>query len=140
MPTLWIPKDEYKTLITDARLTQIIGNDETLIEEAESYAKAVVKDSLFSRYDIDAVYNANANDYPVVKRWIMYIVLYQLWQRVPDKQIPDRVLKNYEDTQDRLTEIEDGKASFFLPQLQTTDTPSTKVTKFRWGSNIKRSH
>jgi phage gp36-like protein len=138
---MWIPIADYKTLITDSRLQQIIGADEDVITEAEDYAKGLVSEHLSTRYDTAAAFALAPSANPVLKRWIMFIVLYQVWQRVPDKLIPERVVKNYDDTIERLKDIEDGNANTMLPpKLSPEEDGAQALTKFRWGSNTRRTH
>jgi len=73
-----------------------------------------------------------------VVRWVLTLSLYYIYDRLPDRIIPERVKENYQDTINILTQIEDGKKSVELTLL--TDADSEELTKFRWGSRKARTH
>ena len=96
-------------------------------------------DALFSRYDVTAIFEKTGTDRPKqVLRWAISLVLYFIYERVPDRVVPARVIKNYDDTLSYLLEIEDAKKSIDLPRVvnQTGDSPS----KFRFGSEARLDH
>lgn len=134
MPATFITKENYKTYVHDKRLNMIIQEDDTLLDDAEETAESVIKDALYSRYDVDAIFDeiGTARHRTVVK-WTISLALYYLYERIPDKLTPDRVIKNYDDTLNWLQDIADGKKSVNLPQLTKED--GGLKTKFRWGSN-----
>jgi hypothetical protein len=70
------------------------------------------------------------------------IVGYFVYQRVPDRQIPDRILQNYKETKETLIAIDRGRQSTALPLR--TDLPDAEggspAHRFRWGSQTPRSH
>lgn len=134
----YIDRADYLPKIRDNRLTQAINNNNTILDTAESTAIQVVRDSLHSRYDVDAIFTktGTARDKQVV-RWVCNIVLYFIHERLPDKLIPAHIIDNYTDTTEMLKMLEDGKRSSELPRITKSD--NTPVTKFRWGSNKKRT-
>lgn len=129
---------DYNTYIRAQKLNMIIDDDETILEEAELTAASVIKDYLYPYYDWTAIY-ADIDTHRTVKRWLMVIVIYYIMERIPDKITPERVINNYDDVIKLLEKISDGKASVDLPRLviEGTETPKTK---FRWGSEVKRTH
>jgi phage gp36-like protein len=133
-----IAAEDYKTYIRAQKLSMIIDDDETILEEAELTAASVIKDYLYPYYDWTAIYDA-INDHRTVKRWLMVLVIYYIMERIPDKITPERVINNYDDVVKLLEKISDGKASVDLPKLILEDTDRPK-TKFRWGSEAKRTH
>lgn len=135
-----IDTNDYKKQITEHRLSLLIDEDDTILEEAELTALAFVRDALHPYYDVHTIYS-NLDDYRSVKRWIMCLVIYYLYERVPDKIVPGRVIKNYDDAMDILQRISDGKISVDLPKIMVEVNGEEKpVTKFRWGSVPKKSH
>ena len=68
----------------------------------------------------------------------MNLAVYFFYERIPDEQVPARVVKNYDDTRSDLDKIARGKLSVTLTHL--TDDDGKKETVFHWGSNPKRSH
>lgn len=140
----FITEADYLVYIKDVRLQQMVEDNEQIMEDAEDTAIAVVSDALYSRYDIDAIFAATGNDrHRQVIRWVLNLTLYYLHERLPERLIPDRVLKNYDNTLQMLTDIEDGKKSTRLPELSETNEDGTtggSLTKFRWGSRPARTH
>jgi len=136
----YITQDDYSPYIRDTRLTQLIDSTPGLLDEVEGTAIAVVTDALYSRYDTDTIFAQTGGDrHPQVVRWVLVIALYYLHERLPDRLIPERVVKNYDDVIAYLTDIEDGKKSTNLPLLDPPEGYSN-TSKFRWGSSLKRSH
>lgn len=135
----WITIEDYKSKITDNRIQMIIDQDTDILDDAETTAIAVVRDFLYSRYDVTTIFGTSGTSRPAqVVRWCTNIALYYIYERVPDKLVPDRVTKNYDDTMGLLLEISDGKKAIDLPHL--ADEEENPITKFRWGSNTAREH
>ena len=135
--------DDLKPYIRDARLQQLIDADETIVEEAIEDAVAVCRDALYSRYDTATIFGDDAGaTYKQARRWVIYLTLYYLHERLSDKQVPDRVIKNYDDTLATLEAIEDGKKSTTLPLREDLGEAEggNPPHKFRWGSNPEVTH
>jgi hypothetical protein len=137
---MFVNKTDYAAFIKDTRLNQILDAEPYALDEARAIAQSTVNDALYSRYDTAAIFAkvGTARDMQVV-RWIITLSLYYLYERLPDKLVPERIIKNYDDTLYILTEIEDGKKSVALPVLLQSDAV-TPISKFRFGSNPKRTH
>lgn len=134
----FISKADYFAQIRETKLNQIIQEDDTLLDLAEATAIQMVRDALVARYDVDAIFATTGADRPPnVVRWCTTLALYYLWERVPDRLLPERVKMNYQVTTGALQEISDGKASVELPPLIKAD--GTPETKFRWGGDDPRS-
>ncbi len=135
----FISPEDYIPRITDVRLQQIIEQDETILDQAEQSAIAIIKDALFTRYDVDAIFATTGDSRPQqVLRWAISLILYFIYERVPDRTTPPRVIKNYDDDRAYLLEIEDGKKSVDLPRLLKDD--GLPKSKFRWGSETRQEH
>ena len=135
---IFLVTEDLHTNIRAERLQQVIDEDPSVLTEAEAAAIAIVKDSLGSRYDIDAIFSSVGDARPAqVVRWLKHIVLYDIAGRLPDKSVGARVIKNYEDTLSTLTDIEDGKKATLLPTKDVADVP---VAKFRHGSDVRRNY
>lgn len=135
----WISSADYLQNITNDRLLMVVEGQTDRLDEAELTAIAVVRDSLHQWYDVDTIFaTSGANRPKQVVRWCVNLALYYLYERVPDKLVPERVQKNYDDTLATLEDIEDGKKSVDLPKL--TDDDGENVNKFRWGSQTAREH
>lgn len=130
-----IPAD-YKTRIRDKQLQMVINDESTILTTAESTAMATVKDALASRFDVDYIFGLTDDDRDLqVVNWIISLVMYQIYERVPDAAVPKRIVKNYDDTLMILKDVADGKRSLFLKRLEVDDKPKTK---FRWGGETRR--
>lgn len=135
----YITSTDYSPYIRDGRLTQLIDNNPGLLDEVEATAIAIVKDALYSRYDVEVIFAQTDDDrHPQVVRWVLVLCLYFLHERLPDRLIPERVVKNYDDVMQTLTDIEDGKKSTDLPLLDPPEGYG-QISKFRWGSRAGRS-
>jgi hypothetical protein len=135
-----IPIEDYKVYIQEKRMNLIIEDQEAILEEAELTAQQVIDDHLYPYYDTTTIFAA-LNTYRSVKRWVMVIAIYFVYERIPDALVPDRVVKNYDDVMRTLININDGKGSVNLPRLTSSEGGTEKPeTKFRWGSEAKRVH
>jgi phage gp36-like protein len=138
---MFLTQADFLTFIRDQRLSMVIEQDTNLITNASDIAEATVRDALV-RYDIDTIFAAQgtARNQRVIF-WCITIALYHLYHRVPDKLVPERIIKDYNDTTQTLKEIEDGKRNTNLP-LRSTTTPEGDTTdnaKFRFGGDKPRS-
>lgn len=137
---MFLETDDLKVKIRDARLQQLIDNDSTILEDASESAEATVRDYLSARYDMDEVLALTGNDRPKnVIRWVANIAIYYLYERIPDNMMPKRVENNYNETMDWLDEVSAGKKNVVLPPLPTSEDDETPKTRFKWGSQDKRT-
>ena len=135
----FLVRDDYLHRIQDKHLKMIIEENDNFLEDAEVTAQSVITDALYSRFDTDNIFNKTGDErHPTVMRWMINLVLYYIHERIPDKLVPERIVKNYDDTLFILYEIADGKKSIDLPRLKNEN--DTLKTKFRWGSEKRRSH
>lgn len=144
----YISKDDYKYQIRTERLDQILEasdeDEELLLDNAETEALAIIRDHLGKRYDMVAEYATSGdNRNKVVLRWAKVLVIYFIYERIPDEMVPERVVSNYEMVMKMLVKVEDGdKDVFGLTPVLVTDADGNTgaFTKRRWGSITKRSH
>ncbi len=108
--------------LREKRLQEMIDSDTAILDACIDTAVATLRDALYSRYNTTLIFSAvGTARLPQVVWWATTLAVYYLYQRMPDKLIPDRVIKNYDDTIALLTDIEDGKKSTMLPLR--TDLP-----------------
>ncbi len=133
----FITSSDYKVRVRDKQLEMITNEDSAILATAESTAMAIIKDALKSRFDIEYIFarTGSARDAQVV-RWMITLVMYFIYERVPDKLTPKRIIKNYDDTMLILLDVADGKKSLDLKRV--VDEEDKPVTKFRWGSQPRR--
>jgi len=141
-PMRFIKPEDYNTKIRSKQLDQIIQGNDSIKLDAENVAIATVRDALYPYYDTQQIFINDAGiseedlRHQQVVRWVMNLIMYYLYERIPDKLVPDRIIKNYDDTMSLLMDISDGKKSVDLPRL--TDSEGSTITKFRWGSQEQR--
>lgn len=144
----FITKDDYKYQIRTYRLDQILeaeDEDEDLIlDQAENEALSVLKDSLSPKYDTVTIFAATGTErHKTILRWAKVLVIYFIYERIPDEMVPERVVKNYNYVLERLELIEKGEANLDgLPPKTETDEngDSQPKTRRRWGSVPKRAN
>ncbi|NME69015.1 phage protein Gp36 family protein [Flammeovirga aprica] len=134
-----ITQDDLKVNIRTERLDQIIDEDQAVLNDAILDAEATVHDALFDKYDTVEIFSkVDAERSRTVMRWLKYLCIYYIYDRIPDHMVPERVIKNYDDTKEELDRVNDGKLSVNLPRLFTEDGSKPK-TNTRWSSAKKRS-
>ena len=135
----FISYQDYETLIQDQHLNQIIDYDNFLLDKAENDAVAEVRSYLHDYYKTETIFaQTGENRASIVVNWCKYVVLYKIYDRVPDEFVPERVVKNYDDTIKTLEKIAEGQRGVDLPRRETEEGEAS--TKFRWGSQPKRTH
>lgn len=133
----FISDTDYKAHVRDNQLQMIIDADDTILDTVELTAIAVVKDALYQYYDTAHIFaQTGTNRAPQVVRWCVCLAVYYLYERIPDKLVPERVKKNYDDTLVMLQEISDRKLSLDLPLKK--DDEEKPISKFRWNSQTMR--
>ncbi|TAE20564.1 MAG: DUF1320 domain-containing protein [Candidatus Kapaibacterium sp.] len=137
-------KSDIEILLRTYRLNQITDENDVLIETAASMAEAKIIDALYQYYDVTAIFGKTGIDRPQnVLTWSRHLTIYYLYERVPDEQVPERVVFHYKEVCEVLTDIAKGKISVDLPRLETDSDGDGKPdpkTRFKWGSVPKRSH
>jgi phage gp36-like protein len=131
--------DDYKTRVTPRILDLLTGDADQLIDVAESEAAATITDRLGERFDLTAEFakTGSARNRSLM-RWAITIAIYIIYARVPDEQIPERVIKDYDDTIRELELLQQGKLGCSLKRL--TDTGGDIISRFRMGNNTPRTH
>jgi len=137
---IYLTEGDFVAKISDNILEQILDGNNTILDEAEQSATAIIQDAFAQKYDLDAEFAKTGTDrHKNLLRWMLNLTLYFLYERVHDNQVPDRVVKNYDDTVSEIKSIEQGKRNTSLLKLIREDN-ARKETNFRWGSNTKKEH
>lgn len=114
------------------------------IEDAELDAIGVVKDYLDALYDIDTELTKTGTDrHRVLVRYICILATYFIYEIVPDRSVPSRVVKDYNDTLADLVDLSKRKRQSSLPLNPPDQKPNDQIfssSVFRMGGNRKRSH
>jgi hypothetical protein len=144
----FITKDDYKYQIRTERLDQILEatdeDEDLMLNSAEGEAIAMIRKYLDNRYDMDAALAMSGTDRNLVLlRYAKVLVIYLIYERIPDEMVPERIVKNYEQVLEALEKVEDNDAEIpGLPPKTVVDSEGeTKTyTRRRWGSQPKRSN
>lgn len=137
---VFLTKDDFKTKLSADIIAQITDSDDTVLDDAELQAMAIIQEALSATYDLDAEFAKTAGErHKNLMRWMLNLLVYFIYELVPDTQVPERVVKNYDDTIAKIERLEAGKGNTTLPKIVDAETGETN-TVFRWGSNKKRSH
>ncbi len=136
----FVIKDDFKSNMRSYRLDQILDGDDTVMETAITEAESVVINHLFQAYDTTSIFSQSGSSRnQTVVLWVKYIALYLVYERVPDEKVPERVVKNYDDTMALLGKVAEGKVSLNLPSKLIPGT-GEKKTKFRGVGECTRNN
>ncbi len=136
---------DLESSIRDSRLAHLLdGASGDVFNQAALVSKSILRDYLF-RYDIDTELAKTGEDHHAsIIFYLKNICLYILHERIEDDDVPERIIKNHNDTIETLREIAQGKLPLGIPiKEQDTDgdgIPDQKKTKFRWGSEPLREY
>ncbi len=137
---MFVQESDFKNKIHYNALQQILDGDTEKLDDAEAIAAAMVTDRLTKYYDLGAEWGKTGRDRNRrLLKWMIDLMAYYLYEGIADDDVPERIIKDYDDTLKELTRIEDGKTDADLPRRIKEETQRPK-TKFRWGSQPKRSH
>jgi phage gp36-like protein len=135
----FILKEDYATRVSTSIIDQITGGDDELLNDAEKDAGALITDRLSDKYNVQAelAFTGDERDRSLM-RWMISLSLYYIYARVPDEEIPERVIKDYDDTLKELDKIAGGRYGCSLQRNTTADGET--ATSIRMGSNNPRTH
>lgn len=135
----FITEADFKGILGASVLAGLKGTNSENLTESELRAISEL-DPLRGKFDIDTMIAASGTArHPVLIRILVHITAYYLYNTVPDDEIPDRIVDNWKKELKLISDLASGKASSTLGTL-TDEITGEEVTKFRWGSNKKRSH
>lgn len=148
---MYVLKTDYIGRISASLLDILIAeNPDQIIEDASKETEDTIASMAGVLYDIapEFVKVGPERNYYILSL-AKSIGLYFIYQRADDEQIPDKVIKNYDDAMDDLEKISVGKKALDLPpKVDTTgatsggdggaDTTGTGLR--RMGSQAKRTH
>lgn len=148
MDASFISKADYKYQIRTERLDQILEatdeDEDLMLDSAETEAVAMLRKHLAARYDMNVELSKTGTDrHMVLLRWAKVLVIYYIYERIPDEMVPERVVNNYEEVMDMMARVEAGKADVpdLAPAKVTTEEGETvDYTRRRWGSVPSRAN
>ena len=149
---MYLTKADYLPRITATLLNLLLQEDETvLLEAASKMAVDTISVKAGVLYDISEVFTKTGEDRDgYILGIATSIGLYELYQRIEDYQVPDKVIKNYDDAIDTLQAISTGKEPLNLPPKSSGDAEgggsgdetaqTVGIGLRRIGSQAKRTH
>lgn len=144
----FITKDDYKYQIRTYRLDQILESadedEDAILNAAEDEALGMIEKHIADKYDTAVVFaQSGSSRNKVILRWAKVLVMYYIYERIPDEMVPERIIANYKEVMMQLKRVEDGAAGIpGLPPKTITDEngETANYTRRRFGSNPKRAH
>lgn len=143
---MYITLEDYRSYITSELLDMILqhpDDDNTdIIGDASKFAEGTIATFAGSLYDTAGEFAKTADDRNyLVLMWAIHIAVYIIHQRIADDQVPEKVIKNYDDTIADLHKVATEDLPLNLPPApgDSTDDPLDGGLR-RMGSNTPRSH
>jgi Protein of unknown function (DUF1320) len=135
----FITYNDYQARLSQRILSLLTDNDNLILDNAEIEAAGIITDRLADKFDLNAEFvKTGSGRNATLLRWMKSLSLYFVYARVPDEEVPERIIKDYDDTRTELEKIQGGKLGCSLKRL--TDSEGETITRFRMGSNTPRSH
>ncbi len=136
---IFLTETDFNSRLDSNIRNQITEGNQEVLDGAEQSAMAVIQDALSANYDLDYEFAKTGTDrHKNLIKWMLNLCIYFIYEKVPDTQVPERVVKNYNDTTKELQQLEAGKKNTTLQKLVNED--GSNPTVFRWGSNKARTH
>jgi phage gp36-like protein len=134
----FLEQTDYNVSISTDLLNQIIDGDEDLLDNAESDSAQIITDRIGDKYSVDSELQKQGDERNrTLVRWMRVLSMYYIYGRIPDEQIPERVVKDYDDVIKELDKISSGKYATSLARIEVDGTVKTSI---RMGSNAQRTH
>lgn len=118
---MYIVKADYKTIISTPLLDTIIRESENddgtdLLQVASKIAEDTIITKAGVLYDIMPEFTKAGTDRNfMILSLAISIAGYWLYQRIDDEQVPEKVIKNYNDALTTLEQVSIGKEPMLLP-------------------------
>jgi len=136
---IFLTKPDFDSKLSGNILAQITESDDTLLDKAEKTATGIITDLLSGMYDLDVELAKEGEDrHNNLLNWMLNLSTYLLYDRIPDDEVPERVVKDYDDTMESLHLIARGKLPTTLAPVEISEGVAKRA--FRMGSNDKRNH
>jgi phage gp36-like protein len=135
----FLTRDDYRTLIKDQSLRQVIQDNEAVLGEAEQMAQAEMESYLNQRFDVAVEFAKTDTDRnPLLVMYMLDLVLYHLFTRITPRMVPETRGMRYENAINWLKRASDGRLSPNLTRKEDEDGDNT--TRSRHGGNPKVNH
>lgn len=136
--TPYLEPSDYLIYISEDTLRKMLRSDNYKLTEAEGNAVSHL-DRLREKFNIEAeLIRTGDNRNRILVRWLASLSVYYLYQCVPDDEIPERVIKNFNDAVDEIGRVASGRDACTLERK--TDSTGRAKTSFVYSSNKRRTH
>jgi len=120
-------------------MTQLIGTTTSLLETPEDMAQSTIVDACGDKYDMPAMFAASGSSRNnTLIRWMLSLSTYFLYHDIADVDVPERVIKDYDDVRADLKLVASGKMDVSFTRLEDED--GNDKTSFLYGSEAVRTH
>lgn len=145
---MYVQKTDYRSYLTiqllDMVTEQVEGEENPILSDASAFAEGIIKTYTGSLFDITGELAKTGSDRNyLVLSWAVHIAVYVIHQRIADDTVPEKVIKNYDDTIADLQRVSAGKLPLNLPPTPSTMDPETGSAYTglrRINSDTPRSH
>lgn len=130
----FLTPQDFKTLIKDKILDDVIQADETILDDMERMAIGEMASYLKRRFDTTAIFAATGEERnPVIILKLLDMVIYHLHSRINPRQIPDLRAERYENA---IKWLQDVSKDLIDPDLPTIEQPEGGIISY--GSEPQR--
>jgi hypothetical protein len=137
---MYIDQTDIEGKIDATLLSRITGDDADKLATAINFAQSTIYGKLADRYQITAELALTGdNRNGVILEYALNLAIYRIYELIQDLDVPERVVKNYDDTQESLDKLNTGKTSL-AGLTKALDSSGNKKSRFNWGSSTKRDN
>lgn len=151
---MYVVKADYKSRINIDLLNRILAEGESNGDDLLATASKMAEDTISTLagvlYNIgNELEKAGAQRNHLILLWALNLATYQVYQRIDDEEVPEKVIKNYDDTMEDLIKVSKGQYPLNLPARVDEPAGGTGGDEGvitdgsglrRMGSQAKRSH
>jgi hypothetical protein len=144
---MYIEKIDYRGRLTVELLDQIIntagGEGTATLTEVSKSAEDIITSYASVLYNpVGEFTKTGVNRNYQILNWAINIALYLMYQKIEDYDVPNKVIKNYDDTIEELQKLSVGKIKVNLPPavVDSGTSADTGTGLRRIGSSPKRTH
>lgn len=128
----FIINDDYEGVLKLTNLTDLIENNFAILESVENQAISEIETALSERYDTQTLFAQTGTDrHPYVIKLCVNLVLYELYKRLPQMEMPDYIKEDNAYTRQELILFAQGTKSLAnAPRKLNEDTTPITVRRF----------
>lgn len=138
MDDRFLETEDYLVFLSATAFAKLT-RDGSKLDECERNAYGYINEKLCSRFRIaEEMAKRGGSRNASLVRWMSVLSVYYLYQSAPDDEIPERIVKNYDDVLKEIGRVASGIDNTTLAPV-TSDDGKPK-TAFKWSSRPKRTH